>query len=146
MFKSFYKHFCLHSWKCRAPLWCDQRSIANLQTILYWNILTSVISITSEKVESESTECSDAWLASPSQKSLTNKLRERGHCEQKQSENFAKLPVTREMMMSVSGLVTMTVNKEAVSCDPHYSIYCNPDPHLRWHWELAPVLGWQFRV
>ena len=46
------EHLCLHSWQCRPPLVCDKRSIANLQTILYWNILASIIPITREKVES----------------------------------------------------------------------------------------------
>ena len=37
--------------ECRPPLRWDHRSIANLQTMLYWNILATIISITSKKVE-----------------------------------------------------------------------------------------------
>ena len=105
---------------------CDQRSIANLQTILYWNILASIISITREKVEStERVVRLDCGL---SIRKVINKQTERGHCEQKQSENFAKL--TPEMMISVSELVMVTVNKRPGHLSPHYSIDCNPGPHL----------------
>ena len=133
MITSLQEHFCLHSWKV------GRHSDVIRGVLLYCKSPDHTLLEYSRLYHFHCRRKGWEWcLTGFSIRTVINKQTERGHCEQEQSENFAKL--TPEMLISVSGLVMVTVNKRPGHLSPHYSIDCNPGPHLLgWHWELAPV-------